>query len=69
MVPQWEFLHTAKTPGLPRAWQVHNHCLSLSGHRGISGSKVSQWELYRCMREKHGAEAFSYMPATLILPK
>ncbi|CAI8021259.1 Deoxyadenosine kinase [Geodia barretti] len=69
MVPQWEALHTTKTPGLPRPWQVHNHCLSLSNSRGISGSKVSQWEMYRCMREKHGEEAFSYMPDTFILPK
>jgi hypothetical protein len=69
MVPQWEALHTTKTPGLLRPWQVHNHCLSLSNGRGISGSKVSQWEMYRCMIEKHGQEAFSYMPDTFILPK
>ena len=69
MIPQWTFLHTAATPHLPRPWQVHNHCLSLSDRRGISGSKVSQWELYRCMREKYGEVDFSYMPETFILPR
>ena len=69
MVPQWDFFHTAAIPHLPRPWQVHNHCLSLSDRQGISGSKVSQWELYRCMREKYGEEDFSYMPETFILPR
>lgn len=69
MVPQWVALKTAKIPDYPRPWQTHNHCLSLSNHRGISGTKVSQWEMYRCMREKYGAEDFSYMPDTFILPK
>lgn len=69
MVPQWNHLHLAATPNLPRPWQTHNHCLSLTGNRGISGSKVSQWELFRCMRERHGAAEFSYMPESLVLPE
>ena len=66
MVPQWDSLHTASTA---RPWQVHNHCLSLSNHRGISGNKVSQWEMYKCMRDKYHDENFSYMPETFILPR
>lgn len=68
MVPQWHSLHTASTPDLPRPWQRHNHCLSLTNNRGISGAKVSQWKLYKCMRDAHGSKLFSYMPDSLILP-
>ena len=69
MVPQWDFFHMAATPHLPRPWQIHNHCLALTNRRGISGSKVSQWELFRCMREKFGLEEFSYMPESPIIPR
>ena len=69
MVPQWDFLQKVPTPNLPRPWQVHNHCLALSDRRGISGGKVSQWEMYRCMREKYGADEFSYMPESFVLPR
>ena len=69
MIPQWDYLHTASTPNLPRPWQVHNHCLSLHDGIGISGSKVSQWELYKCMRKKHGPQEFNYMPESLVIPR
>ena len=59
MVPQWDFFRMASTPHLPRPWQIHNHCLALTNKRGISGSKVSQWELFRCMREKFGPEVYA----------
>ena len=69
MVPQWDYLHMSSTRDLPRPWQIHNHCLSLTDKRGISGTKVSQWELYSCMRDKYGPEEFSYMPKSLVLPR
>ena len=69
MIPQWDYLSLASTPNLPQPWQVHNHCLSLHNQRGISGSKASQWELFKCMRDKYGAEEFHYMPECVILPR
>ena len=69
MVPQWDYLQKTATPRLPRPWQTHNHCLALTGQQGISGTKVSQWELYQCMRNKYGENEFSYMPDTYILPR
>lgn len=69
MVPQWNHLRSSPTPNLPRPWQVHNHCLSLTNNRGISGDKVSQWKLYKCMRDVHGPQEFSYMPESLVLPE
>ncbi len=68
MIPQWNYLHLAPTPDLPRPWQVHNHCLSLTDYRGISGGKVSQWLLFKCMRDKYGVDEFSYMPESLVIP-
>ena len=68
MVPQWDHFHTASTRGLPRPWQIHNHCLALTNKRGISGGKVSQWQLYKCMRDKYGPMEFSYMPESLVIP-
>lgn len=68
MVPQWNHFRTAATPGLPRPWQIHNHCLALTNKRGISGGKVSQWQLYKCMRDKYGPSEFSYMPESLVIP-
>ena len=59
----------ASTRRLPRPWQIHNHCLALTDKRGISGSKVSQWELFKCMKDKFGPEEFSYMPETLVIPR
>ncbi len=69
MVPQWDFFPRASTPLLPRTWQVHNHCLPLTNNRGIAGGKVSQWKLFKCMRDKYGAKEFSYMPESLSLPE
>ena len=69
MIPQWSYLHTALTPGLPRPWQVHNHCLSLHDGKGISGNKVSQWQFFKCMMTKYGSQQFDYMPETLALPR
>ena len=69
MVPQWSYLHTALTPALPRPWQVHNHCLSLHDGKGISGTKVSQWQFFKCMMTKYGSQHFDYMPETLVLPR
>ncbi len=69
MIPQWDFIASSSTHGLPHTWQVHNHCLSLTDLRGISGGKVSQWQLFQCMRDKFGDKEFSYMPESLILPK
>lgn len=70
MVPQWSSLPTSPSPDLqlPRPWQRHNHCLSLTDNRGISGGKISQWQLFKCMRKAHGSRHFSYMPESLILP-
>ena len=58
MVPQWEHLPW----WAPRKWQVHNHCLSLSNFKGISGDKISQWDKFSCMKNKFGKEAYNYMP-------
>ena len=69
LVPQWDYLKTPPNNDIPHKWQVHNHCLSLHGGRGISGSKVSQWELFQCMRAKHGSSKYGYMPETLIYPR
>lgn len=69
MIPQWDYLPRASTPNLPRLWQVHNHCLSLHNQRGISGSKTSQWELFKCMRNKYGEDEFHYMPECIVLPR
>ena len=64
MVPQWEHF----PEDIPRRWQVHNHCLTLVNFRGISGSKISQWEKFKCMQDKFGKESFSYMPDSFIPP-
>jgi len=69
MVSQWDFFKRAGTQGLPRSWQIHNHCLPLTNFRGVSGEKVSQWQLFKCMRNKFGSAEFSYMPESLILPE
>ncbi len=69
MIPQWNNFQTAQTPNLPRPWQVHNHCLSLRDGQGISGNKISQWNLYKCMRDKHGPIEYNYMPESLVLPR
>ena len=69
LVPQWDYFDRASTADLPRPWQVHNHCLPLTNNRGISGAKVSQWKLFKCMRDKHGEKEFNYMPESLILPE
>ena len=68
MTPQWDHFRGADTPDLPRPWQIHNHCLPLTNKKGISGEKTSQWELYKCMRDKFGPAEFSYMPESLIIP-
>ena len=69
MIPQWDYFSKAPTTNLPRPWQIHNHCLSLHDKRGISGGKISQWELFKCMRDKFGLEEFSYMPESFVLPR
>ena len=62
MVPQWGHF----PDGIPKKWQVHNHCLTLSNFKGISGDKISQWEKYRCMRDKFGMESYGYMPDSFV---
>ena len=64
MVPQWEHF----PEGIPHRWQVHNHCLALTNFRGISGSKISQWEKFKCMQDKFGKESYNYMPDSFIPP-
>lgn len=64
MVPQWEHF----PENIPHRWQVHNHCLTLVNFRGISGSKISQWEKFKCMQDKFGQGSYSYMPYSFITP-
>lgn len=66
MFPQWDYI-TQQSIAVPSYWQVHNHCFALSNNQGISGTKISQWNHYKCMRDKHGPDAFQYMPKTIIL--
>ena len=62
MVPQWDHFPN----GIPKKWQVHNHCLTLPNFKGISGDKISQWEKYRCMQDRFGTESYSYMPHSFV---
>ncbi|KAI6650583.1 Tubulin polyglutamylase TTLL4-like isoform X2 [Oopsacas minuta] len=64
MVPQWDHFPN----GVPKKWQVHNHCFNLANFKGISGDKISQWEKFICMQNKFGKEVINYMPDSFIPP-
>lgn len=68
MFPQWNYIGQQSIT-VPHHWQVHNHCFSLQDNQGISGTKISQWEHYKCMLDRHGPDAFWYMPETIVLQR
>ena len=68
MYPQWNFINKQSVT-VPSYWQIHNHCFALTDNQGISGTKISQWEHYKCMRNRYGPDAFWYMPETVVLQR
>jgi hypothetical protein len=68
LVPQWDYLPKGDEE-FPRTWQIQNHCFGMRNVEGISGSKVSQWKHFECMRSEFGAKDFDFIPESYILPE
>ena len=56
-MPQWaSFIPEGRNAnlGLPKKWQICNHCLSMPMGHGIHGVKNAQADIFNFMLKKYG---------------